>query len=55
MSSLGRQKVSNTLNHHQPLLCGIKNTKSYGVTPEAQLQLRVELCLGDELTEGIID
>ena len=32
-----------------------RNTKSDGVTLEAQLQLRVKFQLGDELTDGIID
>ena len=32
-----------------------KNTKSDGVTPEAQLQLRVKFYLGEELNEGIKD
>ena len=36
-------------------MCVGRNTKSNGVTPEAQLQLRVKVCLGDELKEGIID
>ena len=29
--------------------------RALGVILEAPLQLRVKLCLGDELTEGIID
>ena len=34
---------------------GCRNTKSDGVTPEGQLQLRVKFWLEDELNEGIID
>ena len=34
---------------------GDRNTKGNGFTPEAQLELRVKFCQGDELTEGIID
>ena len=34
---------------------GSGNTKSSGVTLESQLQLGVKVCLGDKLTEGIID
>ena len=49
------RKVHITLDHHQPSLCGKRNTKSGGVTLEAQLQLRVKFYLGDELTEVIID
>ena len=41
------RKVSSTFDHHYPSLCGGRNTKSNGVTPEAQLQLRVKLGLGD--------
>ena len=49
------RKVSSTLDHHKPSLCGGRNTKSNGVTPEPQQQLKVQLCLGDELNEGITD
>ena len=37
------------------LLYKDRNTKSDGVTLEAQLQLRVKFYLGDELTEAIKD
>ena len=49
------RKMSGTLNDHYPPLCGVWNTKSNGVTLDAELQLRVKLCLEDKLTEGIID
>ena len=48
------KKVSSTLDHY-PSLCGGRNTKSNGVTMEAQLKLIVNLCLGDKLNDGIID
>ena len=49
------RKVSRKLDHLWPSLCGVRNNKCNGVTLEAQLQLRVKLCLGDKLNEGIID
>ena len=49
------RKVFGTLVYHYPQLCGVRNAKSNGVMLEAQLQLRIKLCLGDKLTEGIID
>ena len=59
LSSLGSlkslQSLSSTLDHHWPSLCGGRNPKSNGVTPEAQLQLRVKLCLEDKLNENNID
>ena len=45
------RKVSSTLEYDQPSLCEGRNTKGNGVTPEAQLQLRVRFCQGDKLTE----
>ena len=58
VSSHGPQdfrKVSSTLDPHWPSLCGDSNTKSNGVTAEAQLQLIIKLCLGNKLNEGVLD
>ena len=43
------RKLSTTLDQHYPSLCRDRNTL------KAQLQLRVKLCVGDKLTEWIID
>ena len=41
--------------HHQHSICGVRNTNTNGVTPEAQRQLRVKFYLGEKLIEGIKD
>ena len=48
------RKVPVTLDHHLSSLCGDRNSKSNGVTLQAQRQLRVKFYLGDKLAEGIV-
>ena len=53
--SLGFQEGVQQLGLSLALTMLSKNTKSYGVTTEAQLQLRVKIYLGNKLIEGFKD